>query len=50
MLDFMKPTKNYRDVFHAGDCDKSVEELVELLGWKADFAKLIDDCEKAAKL
>jgi len=33
---------NYRDVFEKTTCDKGVERLVELCGWKEDFDKLLE--------
>ncbi len=35
--------KNSCDVFHAGNVDDSVVELANLLGWKDDFMRLIDN-------
>jgi hypothetical protein len=33
--------RNYRDVAILGDCQESVKLLVEKLGWKEEFEKLI---------
>lgn len=38
---------NRRDVWAGGDCQKSVSQLVELLGWSEDFKKLLPEELKA---
>jgi len=40
--DFKRPVAG-RDVVALGDCQKQVLKLAELLGWKEDLQKLIDD-------
>lgn len=45
--------ENWRDVFHAGDCDNSIRLLARALGWEDDLDTLISskgaaDVEKAA--
>ena len=34
--------QNWRDAFHAGDCDSGCKALSELLGWKEDLQALVD--------
>merc|ERR1712113_472999 len=33
---------NWRDVFHQGDCNSSVSQLAEKLGWAPDLTSLIE--------
>jgi len=40
--------ENWRDVFHAGDCDAGCSALAELLGWKDDLQALIDSKGQAS--
>jgi hypothetical protein len=38
-----KRSCNYRDVFASGNCDDTVREFVELLGWTEEFDLLIKE-------
>lgn len=40
--------KNWRDVFHEGDCDGGCTALADLLGWKADLEALIESKGQAS--
>eukprot|EP00931_Biecheleriopsis_adriatica_P006711 TRINITY_DN108075_c0_g1_i1.p1 TRINITY_DN108075_c0_g1~~TRINITY_DN108075_c0_g1_i1.p1 ORF type:complete len:373 (+),score=80.79 TRINITY_DN108075_c0_g1_i1:50-1168(+) len=39
--------KNWRDVFHQGDCDSGCRDLLKALGWEADLDALIESDGKA---
>ncbi|CAE8641942.1 unnamed protein product [Polarella glacialis] len=34
--------QNYRDAFHAGDCDSGCRALAKLLGWEAELLALVE--------
>lgn len=45
------PEANYRDVYFQGNCDDGCTKLANLLGWRDDLDKLIDDeSQKACEL
>ena len=33
----LDPEDNYRDIFMPGDCDDSVRELCDAMGWRAEL-------------
>lgn len=41
--------KNKNDIFYQSDCDQACDRLVELLGWKDDFEKLLEEEKEKAK-
>lgn len=41
-VNFNPNSRNSRDVFYQGDCDKGCQELADLLGWGDELRAMID--------
>ena len=44
----LEKDKNWRDVFHSGDCDAGCTALADLLGWQEDLKALIESKGQAS--